>query len=117
MSHDAFYSVYEMDEEMGTFIAYYQLIPDLIIFGYNDDLPEKLRSLSDPARKEDLHAQCLPYDTTFKLRDFYCSLLVFSGTEFEENPIMPVMYMIHERKYGEIHDLFWQQVAKFHPWI
>jgi hypothetical protein len=112
ISHDAFYNLIDMDTEVGTFLTLLQFNPSFIAFGYHAELVEKLRSLIG---RDDLPAQCLTYDTTFKLGDFYVSLLVFVGTEFIENPIMPAIYMLHERKWEEVHDIFWQQVALVIP--
>ena len=37
--------------------------------------------------REDLPYQCLSYDTTFDMGDFYLSVLTFRQTEFEETPV------------------------------
>ena len=43
-------------------------------------------------------AQVLNYDTTFKLGDTYCSTLVMKNTYFENDPVFPVLTMLHETK-------------------
>ena len=38
---------------------------------------------------------CLSYDTTFEMGDFYVSVLTYGQNEFEETPVIPLMFMIH----------------------
>ena len=46
----------------------------------------------------------LSYDTTFQLGDFYLSPLLFRHTLFLGNPVMPAMFLIHERKFQKVHE-------------
>lgn len=56
-----------------------------------------LQGLLDEADRVDGY-QLLLYDTTFLLGDFYVLLLVFRHTVFHENPCIPAMFLLHERK-------------------
>ena len=40
------------------------------------------------------------------------TVLIFVETEFEEKPLIPVIYMLHERKLQDCHDVFFREVAK-----
>uniref|UniRef100_A0A1X7THV4 MULE transposase domain-containing protein n=1 Tax=Amphimedon queenslandica TaxID=400682 RepID=A0A1X7THV4_AMPQE len=60
-------------------------------------------------------AQLLSYDTTFKLGDFYVSPILFRNILFRSNPVMPAMFMIHERKLKTTHDELMKIVAKELP--
>ena len=51
-------------------------------------------------------AQLLSYDTTFQLGDFYVSVLSFKHVLFKENPVIPVAFMFHERKFQTVHEHF-----------
>jgi len=82
------------------------LYQDLMVFGYNKSLKEKLQNIIDSAEKGDLPAIRITYDTKFKMGDFYLSILSFNETEFEEKPIFAAFYMIHERKLNMDHDWF-----------
>lgn len=57
----------------------------------------------------------LTYDTTFKLGDFYVSVLTFRHPEFSERPVIPLMYMIHDRKWKSVHHFFFKKLRKYAP--
>ena len=59
--------------------------------------------------------QLLSYDTTFLLGDFYVSPLVFRHTIFRENPCIPVMFLLHERKFKETHQEMFRECLKYIP--
>ncbi len=40
------------------------------------------------------------------------TVLIFVETEFEEKTLIPVIYMLHERKLQDFHDVFFREVAK-----
>ena len=40
--------------------------------------------------------------------DFYVSTLLFRHLIFEESPCIPALFIIHERKFSETHQLFKQ---------
>ena len=54
----------------------------------------------------------LGYDTTFKLGDFYVSVLVFRHAMFNDSPVIPVAFPIHDRKFQKVHEVFWQFVEQ-----
>lgn len=110
--HDAFYNIIDLKAEVKEFITYYRLFPNVVVFGCNDALLTKLRAILG---RKDLPNQMLTVDTTFKLGDFYCTVLIFVETEFEEKPLIPVIYMLHERKLQDCHDVFFREVAKLIP--
>ena len=82
--------------------------PDiLVICGLKKILVEVNRLL----QVESQSTQLLSYDTTFKLGDFYVSPLLFRNILFKGNPVMPAMFMIHERKLRSTHDELMKIVA------
>ena len=58
---------------------------------------------------------CFSYDTTFKLGDIYVSILIVRFQEMEEAPVIPLMFMLHERKTGETHEVFFRCVIEEFP--
>jgi hypothetical protein len=50
-----------------------------------------------------VNTQLLSYDTTFQFGDFYVSVLLFRGICFQQSPVMPAMFLIHERKLKTTH--------------
>ena len=55
------------------------------------------------------------YDTTFQLGDFYVSPLIFRHILFKENPSIPAMFLIHERKFTETHEEMFKECCKQIP--
>ena len=50
--------------------------------------------------------QLLSYDTTFKLGDFYLSTLAFCHILLTQSPVIPLCFLIHDRKFQSSHDVF-----------
>ena len=48
---------------------------------------------------DSVNPQLLSYDTTFQLGDFYVSSLLFRHTIFKESPVIPALFLIHERNF------------------
>lgn len=46
----------------------------------------------------------LSYDTTFNLGDCYVSAVVFKPILFKETPLIPLAFVIHDRKFGSVHE-------------
>ncbi len=46
----------------------------------------------------------MSYDTTFQLGDFYVSTLLFKNVLFQKSPVMPALFMIHEKKLKSCHE-------------
>ena len=65
--------------------------------------------------RDDLPPQWLSYDTTFNMGDFYLSVLVYRETEFESTPVIPLLYLIHERKWESVHDFFFKRLTELVP--
>lgn len=59
--------------------------------------------------------QLLSYDTTFQVGDFYLSPLLFRHTLFSSSPVIPALFLIHERKFQTVHEEFMQQLAQLVP--
>ena len=60
-------------------------------------------------------SQMLSYDTTFKLGDFHVSTLVFCHTLFQEAPIIPALFLLHERKFQQCHQQLFKEAIKHVP--
>ena len=53
----------------------------------------------------------LCYDTTFKLGDFYVNSLIFRHTLLTSDLVMPIAFVIHERKFQFVHERFFERVS------
>ena len=58
-----------------------------------------------------IYLQLFSYDTTFKLGDTYVSALLMRHTLFKGAPIVPVCFLLHERKYESAHEELMKYVA------
>lgn len=50
----------------------------------------------------------LYYDKTFKLGDFYVSPIVFRHGIFNGDPVIPLAFLIHDRKFQKCHETFFR---------
>ena len=87
--------------DLSGFVAKLTTYPDLIVICGMPCMMQELDSVLISASKSPL---LLSYDTTFQLGDFYLSPLLFCHTLFVGNPVMPAMFLIHERKFQKVHE-------------
>ena len=59
----------------------------------------------------DTTEQCLSYDTTFQLGDFYVSALIFRHITFRENPCMPSLLILLQSRETTV------AVIRFYVWL
>ena len=64
---------------------------------------ERELQLSEPG-------QLLSYDTTFQLRNFYLSILLYKSMIFQEELCIPALFLMHERKFTSIHATFFSEL-------
>jgi len=105
LSRDALYNLHEIVYD-SDFVRYISTYPDLVVIMYNNETMEMFRHILTTS---DVPQQ-LSYDTTFTLGDFYLSVVLFRQTEFESNPVIPLAFMLHERKTKTTHDVLWQHL-------
>ena len=110
--HDSLYNLHELVYHLESYIHEIKTVPDLqVVIGYTDIFQEFDRLLqlktNDPIP--------LYYDTTFCLGDFYVSTLAFQHIMFEENPVIPLAFMVHERKFQKCHEQFFEIIKEKIP--
>ena len=112
IGHDSLYNLHEIATDNPSFIHKIETYPDMVcVCGRREILNEfeKVLLLQSPS------SQLLSYDTTFQLGDFYVSALVFRHTLFQEAPIIPAMFLLHERKFQQCHQQLFQEAIKHVP--
>ena len=112
ISNDSLYNLHEIAIDIPSFVHKIETYPDMIcVCGRKEILDEfeKVLLLQSPS------SQMLSYDTTFKLGDFYVSALVFRHTLFQEAPIMPALFLLHERKFQQCHQQLFKEAIKHVP--
>ena len=95
LSHDALYNLHELATDMPDFVHVIRTHPDLVCICAHKALLEELDRV---LLVESSSPQLLSYDTTFQLGDFYISTLTFRRTLFEEAPVIPAAFILHEKK-------------------
>ena len=108
LSRDAILNTHALAYECTGFIHSITTFPDLCVVVGDQEIIEELNLVIS---SHDINLLC-SYDTTFSLGDFYVSPLVFKHILFENNPIISAMFLIHERKLQETHDVFFKMFHK-----
>lgn len=108
LSRDAILNAHDIAYDSENFMWHISSYPDLVVVcGAGEMLMELDRVLRLKSRD-----QLLTYDTTFTLGEFYVSPLLFRQTCFEESPVMPGLFLIHERKKHESHKILFDVLKK-----
>ena len=106
LTRDAIYNTHELAYE-GGFIHYISTYSDLAVVAGSKGIIDELNSIIKLKDPEFLFS----YDTTFCLGEFYVSPLIFKNILFENNPLMAALFLIHERKLQEIHNIFFKTLS------
>lgn len=113
ISHDSLYNIHEIAYDLKDFVHQITTYPDLVVVcGVRKLLGETNRLL-----QLGNSSQLLSYDTTFKLGDFYVSPVVFRNVIFKKSPIMPAMFLVHERKLRSTHNDLMTSIARELPCV
>ena len=113
LTHDALYNLHELAYDMNEFFQI-ATFPDLVVIcGLKPMLKEINRLLQLSGMKS--YHQLLSYDTTFQLVDFYVSALLFRNVLFKKSPVMPAMFLVHERKLHSTHIQMMEVIASQLP--
>ena len=100
LSHDSLYALHLLVDHLENYILSIKTTPDLeVIVGSNDIFEEFKRVLMLKDETVSVY-----YDTTFCLGDFYYSTLSFQHLMFKEKTVIPIAFMIHERKFQKCHE-------------
>ena len=98
------YNMHELAYHLDAYVMSIVTYPDLVVIICDEgQMKEFDRLLRTKLCKDHLQ---LSYDTTFQLGDFYLSTLVYKHVLFEEEPVIPLAFVIHERKFQKVHEDF-----------
>ena len=65
--------------------------------------------------RSDLPAQCLSCNTAFNMGQLCLSVINFRETEFEEEPVIPLLFMIHEAKTESAYSFLFLRLHELAP--
>ena len=120
ISHNGIYNTYQLcfqlqlkdrKGEPQNFLRNFQVYPTVCVHMVPHPLLENLEMLL----KVSTTPVTLHYDTVFNMGDFYLSTLVFRNAIFKKDPITPVAFFIHSRRFQEDHMLFMKTIRKSLP--
>jgi len=120
LSHDAVYNTYQLCHQLQfknrkgepiDFLQHLQVYPTICVHIIPQPLLETLETLL----KVSSNPITLHYDTVFNVGDFYLSTLVFRNSMFQKDPITPVAFFIHSRRYQEDHIRFMTTIRQSLP--
>ena len=112
LTRDALYNLHEFAAG-SAFIHKIVTHPDLNVVMYSAEVIGMFSDLTSHNSEHPL--QTLSYDTTFCLGDFYVSVVLFRHTDFDPAPIIPLAYLLHERKTTETHAEFFRHLHSICP--
>lgn len=90
------------------FVKNIETAPDLIIIAYDDELVEEINNMMAVYNGTVMAT----YDTTFNVGDFYLSVLLVKHHLLKSEPVVPLVYMFHDRKLETTHKDFFTVVKK-----
>ena len=111
MGQDSLYNLHMLAYEIGGFVRKITTFPDLeVVFGMEEILQDMERELQwhEPG-------QLMSYDTTFQLGNFYLSFVIYRAMIFREEPCIPALFLLHERKFSATHCTFFNELKKKVP--
>ncbi|CAG2246623.1 unnamed protein product [Mytilus edulis] len=91
----------QLSSHLDGFVKQLTLYPDLVAVVSLPEIITQFNQLLDVKSDEQLY---LSYDTTFNLGDCYVSAIVFKHILFKETPLIPLAFVIHDRKFGSVHE-------------
>jgi len=113
LSRDSVYNLLELAYDADTFVHKISLFPNLAVTCGNPEIIQHCNTslLLSPFE----HSSLLSYDTTFCLGDFYASVLLFRMSIFDQSPVIPVLFFIHDSKTTTTHKEFFDTASRLLP--
>ena len=104
LSHDELYNIHELAYDLDGFIAKIITYLDLVIVCGHPKLLNEMNNLLQIGNTTP--GQLFSYDATFELGDIYVSALLMRHVLFNGAPVIPVAFLLHERKLASSHNEF-----------
>ena len=111
LSSDALSNVIELYYHITDFIRRIDIVPNFNCVMAAKDIIEMTNDLLGNS----LDPVIFSYDTTFNIGDYYVSLFVMKHPYFKSNPVIPVAFLLHDRKFYSVHHMFLQVLVDIIP--
>ncbi len=115
LTADGLSNLHEIAYDIPDFVWLINTFPDIVVVAGRELMLQQMNKLLNARSQQNI--QLLSYDTTFNFGEFYLSVLLFRGVCFRENPVFPVLFMLHERKQRKTHQKFVEILAEHVPAI
>ena len=106
------FNVHEIAIDLDGFVSKITTYPDLVIVCGH---PKLLTEMNNLLQIGAVHGQLFSYDTTFELGDIYVSAFLMRHVLFQGAPVIPVSFLLHERKLESSHEDFMKFVSVKFP--
>ena len=106
-------NLFELYYNLPGFIKDIQVIPDFSCIMFCTDIVNVINT--SWLNSNICHPLLFSYDTTFNMGDLYVSVLVVRVPIFKGNPVAPVAFMLHDRKFTDTHRRFITIICKELP--
>ena len=111
-TQDDLFNLVELAYGLKDFVHHLFLVPELgVVFAHRAILQEMRAVLSITGTKP----QLLSYNTTYNLGDFYVSPILFRHTLFEEAPVIPAAFLLHEKRTQFAHEILMTFICREVP--
>ena len=111
-TQDDLFNLVELAYDLKDFVHHLFLVPELeVVLAHRAILQEMRAVLSITGTKP----QLLSYDTTYNLGDFYVSPILFRHTLFEEAPVIPAAFLLHEKRTQFAHEILMTFICREVP--
>ncbi len=107
MSKDSFTALHEVAYMLPGFVWLIQTFPDLMVCCGQQDAIDYMQLNREPI--------LLSYDTTFNLGNFYLSVLIMQCSFLSETPLLPLAFILHDRKFESVHSTFFSLLLQKLP--
>jgi len=106
ISKDTLYNIHELAYHLDEFVWKIETYPDLLIVIGLKSIVDEFNRFIDVNLENSGTKQYFSYDTTFEIGDFFLTPFIFRHILFEGSPLVPLAYMIHERRQQNAHSIF-----------
>ena len=100
---DMIVNILEIRAHFDNYIHEFKLVPELQLIVGTKECVEYCERLLDYSRSNTDAKQCLSYDTSFNLGDFFVSVLTIRNVFMKENCVFPMFFHITETKREKRH--------------